>query len=1031
MKKRIAVAALVIGLLLCLTAAASADVTVCGYDTVDFQLGLPLDKPAGGGFFSRGAQFNYGIDGQESYDVYSTIRWSVDPIGSAPALTITADGPDRYSARAWLNLDPSVSYTAGGPYQYIISIDNDGVTASKTITANFANNPLPSGYGLTVAPIDLTASPATMGTAVDMTNGKMYMVSGETYAVTTVISGTDMGYSTNYRSWGPVEWSEIELRDSRIQHLELDGGNAGVYTAKKMGTYDHSRTVTFYRNDTASNLSCYIPYTLYVTDGQGNLPSLKPELWADYAWADWDDDVIDYTIYSGLGFDSSEPLWNNPDLIRFYINNENLISNQVGGAPVWTVKVNGDPLDIDYGGDSIGIRGTLNSMPATASESTVTVTCMWGAETTTKTIQVHVVDPASVIFPTGVSIPGVDADGVCSTQEGQTITIEPHIQPDSWNGISGYSPIYFCANWLTGFADRDWSYQSSTSAKYNVTTAGIYHDLIGLSYGALMVTQPVTFRVADQSGNVPIPTLALRNSNDNINRYLGMTNAYEEQYGVFSWNALAGAAIENYDRLRAQLSDDPVWTVEQTSGDPLPFTWTVEDDGRMVDVRLEAQDLVDANYQPGDAKIRITCTWGGLTDSASTEVHLLYSPNGLPEGIDYNNGSDVVNCQVGDKLYVTPSILPSTWTLPGYRSEYAGNSGEFERFCDVDNDTWNGRELTITTPGIYRCFVGIGTDTITAGRWITYRVADENGNVSSVTPDIHDNRNEAHEMNFYLGMRFTEGTFYTGEVQTEPQIDHFYLNNVGILAADYPNDQAVWKLTKLSGTAELKMDPEMNPPDMDLRIRALPTGPEDATWRIECDWGPAHWETEYTIHFMNSPKGLPTGLEMSFGNILVVKSGEKLGLADKVSFRNGWHIPNEYMDTMIGGGMNWQEGVTHDDHWIWDVAAKPGIYDCNVSKKCGNICWIEDFTLIVTEADGTLSVNQYTPFGTVATVPAELTGIESQAFAGTSLTEVDIPAGVSIAADAFDGTGLVAVYTHNDPNTIQWAVDHGYVALTD
>ena len=77
MKKRIAVAALVIGLLLCLTAAASADVTVCGYDTVDFQLGLPLDKPAGGGFFSRGAQFNYGIDGQESYDVYSTIRWSV------------------------------------------------------------------------------------------------------------------------------------------------------------------------------------------------------------------------------------------------------------------------------------------------------------------------------------------------------------------------------------------------------------------------------------------------------------------------------------------------------------------------------------------------------------------------------------------------------------------------------------------------------------------------------------------------------------------------------------------------------------------------------------------------------------------------------------------------------------------------------------------------------------------------------------------------------------------------------------------
>lgn len=1000
MKKRILVAVLVMSLLLFLAAAASADVTVCGYDTVEFQLGLPLDKPAEGGFFSRGAQFNYGIDGQESYEVYSTIHWSVDPIGSAPALTITADGPDRSSARAWLNLNPSVSYTAGESYQYLVSMDNNGVTASKTITANFVNNPLPSGYGLTVASIDLTASPAAMGTAADMTNGKMYMVSGETYAVTSVISGTNMGYYTNDRGWSSVEWSEIDLWDSRIQHLELDGGNAGVYTAKRMGIYDQTRTVTFYRNNTASNLGCYIPYTLYVTDGQGNLPSLKPELWANYAWADWDDDVIDYTIYSGLGIDSSETLWNNPELIRFYINNENLLNDQVGGAPVWTVNVTGDPLDIDYDGDSIGIHGTLNSMPAAASESTVTVTCTWGQESTTKTIQVHTADPASVAFPTGVSIPGVDENGVCSTQEGQTITMEPSIRPESWGGIPGCSPAYYCRNWLSGFANQDWSYQSSASAKYNVTTAGIYHDLIGLSYGALMVTQPVTFRVADQNGVVPVPTLTLRNSNDSINRYLGMTDAYREQYGVYSLNALAGAKIEDYDRLRAQLTGDPVWTVEQISGDPLPFTSAEGDDGQTMEVRLEAQDLTDANYQPGDAVIRITCTWDGLTDSVSTEVHLLNAPNGLPEGIDYNNGSDTVDCRVGDKLYVTPSILPSTWTLPGYQPEYTGNSGEFERFCDVDNDSSGGRELTVTTPGIYRCFVGVRTDTIIAGRQITYRVTDENGNMSSVTPDIHDNRNEAHEMNFYLGMRFTEGTFYTGEVQTEPQIDHFYLNNVGILAADYPNDQAVWTLTKLSGTAELKMDLDSSP-DMDLRLRALPTGPENAKWKIECDWGPAHWETEYTIHFMISPTGLPTGLEMDFGNTLVVKTGEKLGLADKVRFKNGWYIPNEYMDTMIGGGMNWQEGVTHDDHWIWDVAAKPGIYDCNVSKMCGNIRWFEDFTLIVTEADGTLNGIQYfTSYETVA--EDTLNGITYTLDTAGTLT-------VTGASDGAAGTGYTGI----------------------
>ena len=56
--------------------------------------------------------------------------------------------------------------------------------------------------------------------------------------------------------------------------------------------------------------------------------------------------------------------------------------------------------------------------------------------------------------------------------------------------------------------------------------------------------------------------------------------------------------------------------------------------------------------------------------------------------------------------------------------------------------------------------------------------------------------------------------------------------------------------------------------------------------------------------------------------------------------------------------------------------------------------------------------------------------LKSQAFAGTKLTEVDIPAGVSISADAFDGTGLVAIYCH-DQATVNYAVSHGYVAVVD
>ena len=75
--------------------------------------------------------------------------------------------------------------------------------------------------------------------------------------------------------------------------------------------------------------------------------------------------------------------------------------------------------------------------------------------------------------------------------------------------------------------------------------------------------------------------------------------------------------------------------------------------------------------------------------------------------------------------------------------------------------------------------------------------------------------------------------------------------------------------------------------------------------------------------------------------------------------------------------------------------------------------------------------DDYVPFGSVTQMPAGLTKIEQEAFAGTKLTEVDIPAGVEIAGDAFDDTGLIAIYTHNDPDTIQWAVDRGVIALTE
>jgi len=65
-------------------------------------------------------------------------------------------------------------------------------------------------------------------------------------------------------------------------------------------------------------------------------------------------------------------------------------------------------------------------------------------------------------------------------------------------------------------------------------------------------------------------------------------------------------------------------------------------------------------------------------------------------------------------------------------------------------------------------------------------------------------------------------------------------------------------------------------------------------------------------------------------------------------------------------------------------------------------------------------------------VPEGTTEIRSRAFADSSLAEIDLPGSLTfIAEDAFDGCGLVAIYTHNNQVAVDFALDHGIIALTD
>lgn len=109
----------------------------------------------------------------------------------------------------------------------------------------------------------------------------------------------------------------------------------------------------------------------------------------------------------------------------------------------------------------------------------------------------------------------------------------------------------------------------------------------------------------------------------------------------------------------------------------------------------------------------------------------------------------------------------------------------------------------------------------------------------------------------------------------------------------------------------------------------------------------------------------------------------------------------------------------------------PGVYSGYAELNYANIVCGRNYTIIVTNEDGTLDADDYKPVGSVFTLPDSLTTIGSEAFAGISIRQIDIPATVtSIAEDAFDGCGLAAIYARN-PYVLEWAVGHGFVAVVE
>ena len=217
-----------------------------------------------------------------------------------------------------------------------------------------------------------------------------------------------------------------------------------------------------------------------------------------------------------------------------------------------------------------------------------------------------------------------------------------------------------------------------------------------------------------------------------------------------------------------------------------------------------------------------------------------------------------------------------------------------------------------------------------------------------------------------------------------------------------------------------------NEAGIEVRMTEMPAA-GTAEFKAVCTIGDETFEQTVAFKFtgIDNP---PVGLEGDLNNPKIMKIGDEIPFCPQISFADGWFADGGNCGSLYGAGdeffdlVNWQDECR---------VAGTGVVEVPLVAYSANLYMEKTVTYIFVNADGTLPANQYIPTGTVIKMPAEISTIGSEAFAGTHITEADIPAGTEIADDAFAGTGLIAVYTHNDEETIEWAVNHGIVALTD
>lgn len=396
--------------------------------------------------------------------------------------------------------------------------------------------------------------------------------------------------------------------------------------------------------------------------------------------------------------------------------------------------------------------------------------------------------------------------------------------------------------------------------------------------------------------------------------------------------------VLNDSELEEAYGDDYNWTVVKTSQDTLSYRYDAGFDW----IHLYVNDIPDT---PVDSEYDVTYTCGEASATRHVVFHIV--SKALPTSWSIQ---PVYEWQAGQ-----------TYTLDGYfipeDGDYGGeliglnDYGFFDEYADdfeVTRTSNSCYEVTPLTPGVYSGTFSQAVGSVSAGRHVLFRVADENGVVPGVS--------EIKLTSYGSRIPIWDGAKPYGDGFTPMNMSgSVYIQNYDLLVAEY-GDTSEWSFEQLGGD---DVGVSMYVPDEEkdwasVSCQKLPDEADQVQVKVTVEWGELSAETVLTFDFIEVEP--PTGV--SIPEVIDLQMGETQTLTGTFLPEN-WTMSgeedSEYSMYLDEEEFNVEDELTFtevDDNIYSITGNTPGTYVGEVRLGKGHMRYEGKLTVLVRDENG-------------------------------------------------------------------------------